>query len=47
MHSIIQDLKDAGLEFQEEITDDNGKIINAVALSPEGQTFFLFTDESL
>jgi predicted lactoylglutathione lyase len=43
MHMIIKDLKDAGLEFQEEMKDDNGKIINAVALSPEGQAFFLFT----
>ncbi len=47
MHIVIQDLKDAGLEFQEEIKDDKGKIINAVALSPEGQTFFLFTGENL
>ncbi len=43
MHTIIQDLLDAGLEFQEELRDDSGRIINAVALSPEGQTFFLFT----
>ncbi len=43
MSAIIQDLKDAGLEFQEELKDDKGKIINAVALSPEGQAFFLFT----
>ncbi len=43
MHAIIQDLKDTGLKFQEELRDDNGKITNAVALSPEGQTFFLFT----
>lgn len=43
MHTIIQDLKDAGLEFQEEIKDESGKVTDAVALSPEGQTFFLFT----
>ncbi len=43
MHTIIQDLKEAGLKFQEEMRDDKGKIINAVALSPEGQAFFLFT----
>jgi predicted lactoylglutathione lyase len=43
MYAIIKDLKDAGLKFQEEMRDDNGTIVNAVALSPEGQTFFLFT----
>ncbi len=43
MQTIIQDLKEAGLDFQEEIKDDKGKITGAIALSPEGQAFFLFT----
>jgi predicted lactoylglutathione lyase len=44
MPDIIRDLKDAGLDFQEEIKDNNGSLTGAVVLSPEGQTFFLFKE---
>ncbi len=43
MQAVIQGLKDDGLQFQEELKDKDGKVTGAVALSPEGQTFFLFT----
>lgn len=41
---IIKDLKEAGLKFQEELEDNNGKLSGAIALSPEGQAFFLFNE---
>jgi len=43
MPAVIQNLKDDGLQFQEELKDDDGNLSGAVALSPEGQTFFLFS----
>lgn len=43
MPAIIKDLKDNGLKFQEELKDDEGKLTGAIALSPEGQAFFLFS----
>lgn len=44
MPEIIKDLKEAGLKFQEELNDNNGKLSGAIALSPEGQAFFLFNE---
>jgi hypothetical protein len=44
MQKIINDLKEAGLKFQEELKDNNGKLSGAIALSPEGQAFFLFSE---
>ena len=37
----IKELKEGGLKFQEELENKDG-ITGAIALSPEGQTFFLF-----
>ena len=43
MNKKIQELKDTGMEFQQEIKNDDGKVTDAILLSPEGQTFFLFS----